>query len=107
MVHVVTEVNEFQTLLKENNLVIVDFFATWCGPCKMIAPLLEKFQNEYSNIKFLKIDVDQLGSLAQEYNVSSMPTLILFKNGEKSIVSLVLTQLLLNKLWLLLLKKIV
>ena len=65
MVHVVTEVNEFQTLLKENNLVIVDFFATWCGPCKMIAPLLEKFQNEYSNIKFLKIDVDQLGSLAQ------------------------------------------
>ena len=61
MVHVVTEVNEFQTLLKENNLVIVDFFATWCGPCKMIAPLLEKFQNEYSNIK----------------------TLILFKNGEE------------------------
>lgn len=83
MVHVVTEVNEFQILLKENNLVIVDFFATWCGPCKMIAPLLEKFQNEYSNIKFLKIDVDQLGSLAQEYNVSSMPTLILFKNGEE------------------------
>ena len=73
----------------------------------MIAPLLEKFQNEYSNIKFLKIDVDQLGSLAQEYNVSSMPTLILFKMVKKSIVSLVLTQLLLNKLWLLLLKKIV
>ena len=64
----------------------------------MIAPLLEKFQNEYSNIKFLKIDVDQLGSLAQEYNVSSMPTLILFKMVKKSIVSLVLTQLLLNKL---------
>ena len=75
--------SEFDSAIAQDKLVVVDFYATWCGPCKMIAPLLEKFQNEYSNIKFLKIDVDQLGSLAQEYNVSSMPTLILFKNGEE------------------------
>lgn len=83
MVKVVKSAAEFQQALKFVGLTVVDFYATWCGPCKMIAPLLEKFQNEYSNIKFLKIDVDQLGSLAQEYNVSSMPTLILFKNGEE------------------------
>ncbi|KAI5961874.1 TRX1 [Candida pseudojiufengensis] len=83
MVKVVTSASEFNEELKFNGLVVVDFFAEWCGPCKMIAPLLEKFSKEYSNVKFLKVDVDNSSDIAQKYEISSMPTLIFFKNGEQ------------------------
>lgn len=82
MVTVVATKAEFQEALKHDGLVVVDFFATWCGPCKMIAPLLDKFSAEYSSAKFIKVDVDQLGEVAQDYEVSSMPTVIFFKGGE-------------------------
>ncbi|KAI5957328.1 TRX1 [Candida jiufengensis] len=83
MVQVVTSLSDFNEELKFNGLVVVDFFAEWCGPCKMIAPLLEKFAKEYSNVKFLKVDVDNSSDIAQKYEISSMPTLIFFKNGEQ------------------------
>ncbi|RLV89088.1 Thioredoxin-1 [Spathaspora sp. JA1] len=83
MVQTVASTQEFQESLKYEGLVVVDFFATWCGPCKMIAPLLEKFSSEYPQVKFLKVDVDQFGSIAQEYEVTSMPTIIFFKNGQQ------------------------
>lgn len=82
MVKVVKSAAEFQQALKFVGLTVVDFYATWCGPCKMIAPLLEKFSTEYSNVNFIKVDVDESGDIAQQYEVSSMPTLIFFKNGE-------------------------
>ena len=74
---------EFENeVLKADGKVIVDFFATWCGPCKMIAPVLDEFSKEHSDIKIVKIDVDEETPLAIKYGVASIPTLLLFENGE-------------------------
>lgn len=62
--------------------VLVDFFATWCGPCKMMHPVLENVANARGNIKIAQIDVDQCESIAKKYGVMSIPTLMLFKNGQ-------------------------
>lgn len=82
MVATITQKQEFTDALTHDGLVVVDFFATWCGPCKMIAPLLDKFSQEYTTAKFIKVDVDEFGDIAQEYEVSSMPTVIFFKGGK-------------------------
>ena len=71
---------EFNEEIK-NECVIVDFYATWCGPCKMQAPVLEELENSRANVKVVKVDVDQFPSIAKEYAVMSIPTLLLFKNG--------------------------
>lgn len=62
--------------------VLVDFFATWCGPCKMLSPIIENIANSRDNIKVAKVDVDKHEDLARTYGVMSIPTLILFKNGQ-------------------------
>lgn len=63
--------------------VLVDFFATWCGPCKMIAPIIEDMATENEGkAVIVKVDVDQEGAVAQKYGVMSIPTLFIFKNGE-------------------------
>ncbi|CAK7902624.1 thioredoxin-1 [[Candida] anglica] len=82
MVATITSKQEFTDALSHEGLVVVDFFATWCGPCKMIAPLLDKFSNEYPTAKFIKVDVDDFGDIAQEYEISSMPTVLFFKGGK-------------------------
>lgn len=82
MVQVVKSEAEFTQFINQNNLVVVDFFATWCGPCKMIAPMLEKFSQEYSSASFYKVDVDELPTVAASQSVTSMPTLLFFKSGE-------------------------
>ena len=69
---------KFEELIKEK--VLVDFYANWCGPCKMIAPELEKVE---SNIKVVKVDVDEYEELARTYGVMSIPTLILFEQGKE------------------------
>ena len=69
------------TLPKEGR-VLVDFFATWCGPCKMISKQLEKYEEEVSDVTVLKIDVDLEPELASENNIRSIPTLIYFEDGE-------------------------
>ena len=61
---------------------LVDFFATWCGPCRMLAPILEEAGAEHQEIAFVKVDVDESPELANAYGVTSIPTLVLFKNGE-------------------------
>ena len=67
-----------------NKLVVVDFFATWCGPCKMISPKLVELASQYPNTAiFLKVDVDECEDVAMEYNISSMPTFIFIKNKQK------------------------
>ncbi len=75
--------NEFEKLvLKSDNPVIVDFWAPWCGPCRAVAPELEKFAKENKNISIVKVNVDENGELATQYQVRSIPTLILFKDGK-------------------------
>lgn len=69
-------------VLNAKGTVLVDFYATWCGPCKMLAPVLEEFANEHEEIKVCKLDVDEATPVAIKYGVASIPTLILFKDGE-------------------------
>lgn len=83
MVSQISTSTEFDSAINVDKLVVVDFFATWCGPCKMIAPMLEKFAAEYAQADFYKVDVDQLPAVAQKMEVSAMPTLLFFKNGKQ------------------------
>jgi len=76
-------VDEFKTFIKDNSEVLVDFFAEWCQPCKILSPTLEALSEEFENIKFVKVDIDTLESLAEEFNVEAVPTLILFKDEKE------------------------
>ncbi len=71
----------FKEEIKEG-ITLVDFYATWCGPCKMMHPIIEKIEKDYSDVKIIKVDVDLHEELAREYGVMSIPTLCLMKNGE-------------------------
>jgi len=64
-------------------LVVVDCYATWCGPCKAIAPKMEEYSNTYPSVAFYKVDVDNVSDVAQELGITAMPTFIFFKNGVK------------------------
>ena len=64
-----------------NDVVLVDFFANWCGPCKMLGPILEVLANDRSSVKIVKVDIDESMELARQYGVMSVPTLLLFKDG--------------------------
>lgn len=81
MVKPVESEADFRSALTDNPLVFVDFFATWCGPCKMIAPKLEAMEKEFTKVVFLKVDVDELEDLSQSEEVSAMPTFKLYKAG--------------------------
>jgi len=85
LIHSVQDKSDFDTQLKDaaNKLVVVDFYATWCGPCKMISPKLELMAQEFGDVIFLKVDVDDNEEVASEYGISCMPTFIFIKNGEK------------------------
>lgn len=75
--------NDFQAMINESKPTLVDFFATWCGPCRMQGPVLEDVKNRVGDkANVIKIDIDKNQELAARYNVRSVPTLILFKGGE-------------------------
>ena len=76
------EKENFDEIIKEGK-VLVDFYAEWCGPCKMLAPIIEEVAKENEAIKFVKVNVDEHEDLSQKYGVMSIPTLILMENGEE------------------------
>ena len=72
------------SLLKDSEypLVLVDFYADWCGPCRTLTPVLEKLSNQYPEVAFCKLNIDDNPESAQKCNIASIPTIILFKNGQ-------------------------
>lgn len=79
MIHL--EKENFNELITDK--AIVDFYATWCGPCKMLSPVFESVSEEIKDTKFIKVDVDKFEELCRIYKVMSVPTLILFENGKE------------------------
>ncbi len=86
MVHEVPDMDDFKSQLSAagSKLVVVDFHATWCGPCKMIAPLVgEMAEQMAADVVFLKVDVDEAEDVAAEYNITAMPTFLFMRDGKK------------------------
>jgi thioredoxin 1 len=73
---------DFDSIIQAGQPVLVDFFATWCGPCKMLSPVVDQLSEEIPDVKFVKVDVDEAQELAGRYNVMSIPTLAFFKDGK-------------------------
>ena len=82
MITTVTKENFYQEVLMAKEPVLVDFWAAWCMPCKMLSPIVDQVASERSDVKVCKINIDDEGELAIRYGVMSIPTLIVFKNGE-------------------------
>jgi len=74
--------SNFDQFVKENENVVVDCWAAWCGPCRMLSPLIEQLAEEKTNIAFAKLDVDKNRAVPMRYGIMSIPTLLYFKNGE-------------------------
>lgn len=81
----VKQINSKEEFLKEtsNGKVIIDFFADWCGPCKMMGPFFEEASNEVKDIKFLKINIDEVEDVAAQYGITSIPTAIVMNDGKE------------------------
>lgn len=69
-------------VLQDSGTVLVDFWATWCGPCRMLAPILEELSGQHPELKIVKVDVDENRDLALQYGIESIPTLLVFRNGQ-------------------------
>ena len=78
----ITEEEFDEKVLKSNKKVLVDFYADWCGPCKMLGPVIEKLAKEVDDVSFVKINVDNAENIARNYGVMSIPALFIFENGE-------------------------
>ena len=72
---------EYETVIKEGK-VVIDCYAPWCGPCKMISPIIDSFSEEITTTKFYKINVDEAEKITKDFNIMSIPTLLIFENGE-------------------------
>ena len=79
-----TENNFEQEVMRSYKPVLIDFFATWCGPCSMVSPIVDQIAEERSDLKVCKVDVDEQGELASQFGVSSIPMLVVVKNGKIS-----------------------
>lgn len=83
VLHITTD-NFEKEVLNSDKPVLVDFWASWCGPCQMLGPVIEEVANEVTDVKICKINVDEQPELAVKYGVMSIPTMILFKDGEEA-----------------------
>ncbi len=84
--HLTTD-NFRKEVLEYEGTAMVDFWASWCGPCQMVGPIIEEIANEVSDVKVCKVNVDEQPDIAGKYNVMSIPTIMIFKNGEPVNVS--------------------
>lgn len=82
VIHATTDSFE-QEVLQAKGAVLVDFWATWCGPCQMVGPIVEQLAEEQAEVKIVKVDVDQAQEIAGRYGVLSIPTFVLFKDGKE------------------------
>lgn len=73
----------FDDIMKTDKKVLVDFWADWCGPCRMLSPLVDQVAEENANIKVVKVNVDEENALAMKYGIMSIPTLLVFENGQE------------------------
>ena len=80
----VKEINaeEYSEIVNSSNPVVIDFHATWCGPCKVLSPILEELDDEIEGVEFVKLDVDQHPQIAGQYQVMGVPTVVILKDGE-------------------------
>ncbi|KAK9379478.1 thioredoxin-like protein [Kockiozyma suomiensis] len=84
MIKDIKSIDEFHTAIAEDKITVIDFYATWCGPCKVIAPKVHAYSEEFTEgIQFFKVDVDEVADVAAEVGIRAMPTFMLFKNGQK------------------------
>ncbi|XP_061183825.1 uncharacterized protein LOC133192013 [Saccostrea echinata] len=83
MVKLLENKAQFDSVIAEGKLTVVDFYATWCGPCRMIAPKIEEMEKENPDVNFVKVDVDENSETAEACGISAMPTFHFYKNGEK------------------------
>ncbi|KAI4106780.1 MAG: hypothetical protein L6R37_001982 [Teloschistes peruensis] len=82
-VHNLSSKSDYTSALSDPSLMIIDCMATWCAPCKVIAPEIVKLSNTYPGARFYKLDVDEVPDVAQELGVRAMPTFVIFKDGQK------------------------
>lgn len=80
---VITKENFEAEVLKASGTVLIDFWATWCGPCRMLSPIVDQVAAEHPEVKIGKINVDEQPELAQQFDIMSIPTLLVFRNGQK------------------------
>ena len=81
MIQEIHNATEFNTAIQSGH-VLVDFYATWCGPCRMLAPVIDEIASEHPEIKVVRVDVDEVGDVAAKYGIASIPTLIDFQDGK-------------------------
>ena len=72
---------EYKDIVKSNKKVVIDCFANWCGPCKMLSPVIDSLAEEYNDINFYKVDVDNAEVITKDFNIMSIPTLLIFEDG--------------------------
>nr|5JY5_A Chain A, Thioredoxin [Cryptococcus neoformans var. grubii H99]5JY5_B Chain B, Thioredoxin [Cryptococcus neoformans var. grubii H99] len=82
MVKAIESYDEWKTLTSGSDVVVVDYWATWCGPCKMISPHFAKLEGKFPNVKFAKVDVEEQEDIAKEAQIKAMPTFVAYKDGK-------------------------
>lgn len=84
MVHHIEEERVLSEVINNSKVTVIDFFATWCGPCQMLAPVIKELDQEYEGrVEFYKVDVDESQECAVRYGITAMPTLVFFKDGQE------------------------